>query len=74
MTIQSLSDDIKDDYIKLLNKFDHLSARELSTVNILEQYLNNEIIETLDPFLLHGIKYCDRFVSESIKYTNFDMH
>jgi len=74
MTIQNLSDDIKDDYIRLLNKFDYLSVRELSTVNILEQYLNNEIIETLDPVLLHGVKYWDRFVSESIKYTNYDLH
>ena len=74
MTIQNLSDDIKDDYIRLLNKFDYLSVRELSTVNILKKYLANDIIETLDPVLLHGAEYWDRFASESIKHTDYDLH
>ena len=74
MTIQTLSDDIKDDYIKLLNKFDYLSVREENTVHTLGKYLNNKIIQTLDPVLLHGVKYWDKFVSESIKYKDYDLH
>tara|TARA_B100000965_G_C19447696_1_gene693758 strand:- start:326 stop:973 length:648 start_codon:yes stop_codon:yes gene_type:complete len=73
MTSEALTDEIKQNYIKLLNTFDHLSVREKSALKIFKTSLNKDVVETLDPVLLHEAEYWDKFVSKSIKYSDYDL-
>lgn len=62
-------------YEYYLNRFDAISVRELSGINICKEYFNKDVVRILDPvFLINKEKYEHIISTSNLQYDNYILH
>lgn len=74
MTSTDIPQNYKEEFFKLISKIRHVSVREGTAKDKIEQNIKNITIhETLDPVLLFGKDYWNSFVSKKLNIKNYTL-